>query len=72
MKTIKLPPIRYSGRSVRSEARFSGPLAECIRRQHPADVADFERRWHLAQMRSWAGHWREARAQADQLLQGRG
>lgn len=67
MNKIKLPPVRHSGRMARSESRFSGPLSECIHRHQPADVADFERRWHLAQMRGWAWRWRESRADAAML-----
>lgn len=46
---------------------FSGPLSECLQRNRPADAADFERRWHRAQMRGWAGHWRESRVEAAML-----
>ena len=69
MNTIKLPPVHQPGRRVRCDARFSGPLSECIRRNHPSDVADFSRRWHRAQMRVWAIHWREARVEAAMLGQ---
>ena len=67
MKTNKLPPARGRRNAVRGDVRFSGPLSECICRNHPADVADFEQRWHRAQMRNWAGHWRDSRAAAAML-----
>lgn len=66
MKAVKLPPSRGHKRIV-TPARFIGPLSECLQRHRPADAGDFERRWHRAQMRGWAGHWRESRVEAAML-----
>ncbi len=49
---------------VHAPARFDGPFSECVARAKPADAREFERCWHRGQMRSWAGHWRRARATA--------
>lgn len=46
------------------DPRFSGPLAGCLRGVTPENRAAEELRWHRAQMRSWAGHWRERHASA--------
>ena len=66
MNQVKLPPARGLKR-ILTPARFNGPLSECLQRNRPADAADFERRWHRAQMRGWAGHWRDSRVEAAML-----
>ena len=66
MNKVKIPPVRGQNR-ILTPARFNGPLSECLQRNRPADAADFERRWHRAQMRGWAGHWRESRVEAAML-----
>lgn len=43
---------------------YSGPLAGCLCGMAPENRATEELRWHRAQMRSWAGHWRERHAAA--------
>jgi len=50
--------------SVRTPPQYDGPLSNCLARSYPADVREFERRWHRGQMRGWAGHWRRAKADA--------
>ena len=67
MNPVKLPPARGPLKRLLTPSRFAGPLSACLSRNQPADAADFERRWHRAQMRGWAGHWRESRVEAAML-----
>jgi hypothetical protein len=38
---------------------YSGPLKECLNRFPPEQHQEQTWRWYRAQMRGWAGHWRE-------------
>ena len=69
---VKLCPVSRPSRLVRPDDRYLGQLDNCliragITRGTPAAEA-FTVKWYRAQMRVWAGHWRESKSTAAILL----
>lgn len=59
LSNTKLPPDRVY-RNLHQDHRFAGRYSDCAKKFPQPLPADFDSRWHRAQMRSWAQHWRNS------------
>lgn len=72
--SVKLCPANRQSSRVKCDERYSGSFSDCLNSSgiKPGTLAAeiFMAKWYRAQMRCWAGHWRQTRSVAAILGKG--